>query len=71
MLFENIILDYIYEIDNVYLENMYREGEWVKKKLIYLDLNNKLILDIGLGFGFFLRSIYEELFEDCLYIVVD
>lgn len=50
---------------------MHREGEWAKKKLIHLDLNNKLILDIGSGLGFFLRSIYEELPEDCLYIAVD
>ena len=47
------------------------EKEWAKKKLIHLDLNNKLILDIGSGLGFFLRSIYEELPEDCLYIAVD
>ncbi len=70
-LLEDTISDYIYETDNAYLENMHREGEWAKKKLIELDLNNKLILDIGSGLGFFLRNIYEELPEDCLYIAVD
>lgn len=68
---EDTISDYIHETDNAYLENMHREGEWAKKKLIHLDLNNKLILDIGSGLGFFLRNIYEELPEDCLYIAVD
>lgn len=68
---EDTISDYIHETDNAYLENMLKEGEWTKKKLIHLDLNNKLILDIGSGLGFFLRSIYEELPEDCLYIAVD
>ncbi|MDK7472255.1 methyltransferase domain-containing protein [Bacillus paranthracis] len=68
---EDTISDYIHETDNTYLENMLKEGEWAKKKLIHLDLNNKLILDIGSGLGFFLRSIYEELPEDCLYIAVD
>lgn len=68
---ENTISDYIHETDNAYLENMHREGQWAKKKLIHLDLNNKLILDIGSGLGFFLRNIYEELPEDCLYIAVD
>ncbi|CAM4127361.1 methyltransferase [Bacillus cereus] len=68
---EDTISDYIHETDNAYLENMLKEGEWAKKKLIHLDLNNKLILDIGSGLGFFLRSIYEELPEDCLYIAVD
>ena len=65
-----MISDYIHETDNAYLENMHREGMG-EKKLIHLDLNNKLILDIGSGLGFFLRSIYEELPEDCLYIAVD
>ncbi|MGN4627714.1 MerR family transcriptional regulator [Bacillus cereus group sp. MYBK29-1] len=68
---EDTISNYIHETDNAYLENMLKEGEWAKKKLIHLDLNNKLILDIGSGLGFFLRSIYEELPEDCLYIAVD
>ncbi|WP_242299778.1 methyltransferase domain-containing protein [Bacillus cereus group sp. BfR-BA-01448] len=70
-LLEDTISNYIHETDNAYLENMLKEGEWAKKKLIHLDLNNKLILDIGSGLGFFLRSIYEELPEDCLYIAVD
>ncbi|MDA1674037.1 MerR family DNA-binding protein, partial [Bacillus cereus] len=70
-LLEDTISDYIHETDNTYLENMHREGEWAKKKLLRLDLNNKLILDIGSGLGFFLRNIYEELPEDCLYIAVD
>lgn len=68
---EDTISDYIHETDNAYLENMHREGQWAKKKLIHLDLNNKLILDIGSGLGFFLRNIYEELPKDCLYIAVD
>ncbi|ADK05271.1 TPA: methyltransferase domain-containing protein [Bacillus anthracis] len=70
-LLEDTISNYIHETDNAYLENMLKEGEWAKKKLIHLDLNNKLILDIGSGLGFFLRSIYEGLPEDCLYIAVD
>ena len=48
-----MISDYIHETDNAYLENMHREGNGRKKKLIHLDLNNKLILDIGSGLGFF------------------
>ncbi|HFU7086176.1 TPA: methyltransferase domain-containing protein [Bacillus cereus] len=71
MSLEDTISDYIHKTDNAYLENMHREGEWAKKKLLHLDLNNKLILDIGSGLGFFLRNIYEELPEDCLYIAVD
>ena len=68
---ESSISDYIHETDTAYLENMHREGEWAKKKLMQLDLNNKILLDIGSGLGFFLRNIYEELPEDCLFIAVD
>ncbi|EJR54845.1 hypothetical protein IIM_01785 [Bacillus cereus VD107] len=70
-LFEDSISNYIHETDIAYLENMHREGEWAKKKLMQLDLNNKILLDIGSGLGFFLRNIYEELPKDCLYIAVD
>ncbi|MED1628446.1 methyltransferase domain-containing protein [Bacillus mycoides] len=69
--FEDPISNYIHETDSSYLENVHRVGEWAKKKLKQLDLNDKVILDIGSGLGFFLRNIYEELPEDCLYIAVD
>ncbi|MFD6510459.1 methyltransferase domain-containing protein [Bacillus sp. NPDC060175] len=69
--FEDPISDYIHATDSSYLENIHRVGEWAKKKLKQLDLNDKVILDIGSGLGFFLRNIYEELPEDCLYIAVD
>ena len=42
-----------------------------EKKLMQLDLNNKILLDLGSGLRFFLRNSYEELPEDCLYIAVD
>ncbi|MGG0761703.1 methyltransferase domain-containing protein [Bacillus paramycoides] len=69
--FEDSISNYIHETDTAYLENIHREGEWAKKKLMQLDLNDKILLDIGSGLGFFVRNIYDELPEDCLYIAVD
>jgi len=68
---EDSISDYIHETDTAFLENVQRGGEWSKKKLMQLDLNEKILLDLGSGIGFFLRNIYEELPEDCLYIAVD
>ncbi|TKH97703.1 MerR family transcriptional regulator, partial [Bacillus cereus] len=68
---EDSISDYIHETDTAFLENVQRGGEWAKKKLMQLDLNEKILLDLGSGIGFFLRNIYEELPEDCLYIAVD
>ena len=69
--FEDSISDYIHETDTAFLENVQRGGEWAKKKLMQLDLNEKILLDLGSGIGFFLRNIYEELPEECLYIAVD
>ncbi|MGF9770543.1 methyltransferase domain-containing protein [Bacillus albus] len=68
---EESISDYIHNTDHTFLENIQRGGEWAKKKLLQIDLNNKVLLDLGSGLGFFLRNIYEELPEDCLYIAVD
>ncbi|QWJ08788.1 methyltransferase domain-containing protein [Bacillus mycoides] len=71
-LLEEYISDYINETDTTFFFGEYtkrrRMGE---KKLMQLDLNNKVLLDLGSGLGFFLRNIYEELPEDCLYIAVD
>ena len=63
---EDSISDYIHETDTAFLENVQRGGEWAKKKLM-----QKILLDLGSGIGFFLRNIYEELPEECLYIAVD
>lgn len=68
---EDSISDYIHETDTAFLENVQRGGEWSKKKLMQLDLNEKILLDLGSGIGFFLRNIYEELPQECLYIAVD
>ncbi len=68
---DDTISDYIHETDTAFLENIQKGGEWAKKKLMQLDLNNKILLDLGSGLGFFLRNSYEELPEDCLYIAVD
>lgn len=68
---ELIIKDYIQETDPVYLEILHKSREWTKKKLLQLDLNNKVLLELGTGFGFFLRYIFQELPEKCVYISVD
>lgn len=68
---EEYILEYIHETDPAYLENIFKGGEWSKRKLEQLDLSGKVLLELGSGVGFFLRNIYTELPEDCLYIAVD
>jgi DNA-binding transcriptional MerR regulator/ubiquinone/menaquinone biosynthesis C-methylase UbiE len=68
---KNNITEYIQETDLMYLENINKGLHWSKRKLAQVDLHNKVILELGSGVGFFLRNIYQELPEDCLYIAVD
>jgi DNA-binding transcriptional MerR regulator/ubiquinone/menaquinone biosynthesis C-methylase UbiE len=63
--------DYIQLTDLAYLENMNVGLQWSKRKLEQLDLHKKVILELGSGIGFFLRNIYMDLPEDCLYVAVD
>lgn len=65
------ISEYINETDVEYLESLYKGLDWGSKRLSSTTLENKVILELGSGTGFFLRNIYEQLPESCLYIAVD
>jgi DNA-binding transcriptional MerR regulator/SAM-dependent methyltransferase len=67
----NNIPEYIQETDPIYLENMNKGLHWSKRKLGQIDLHKKVILELGSGVGFFLRNMYQDLPNDCLYIAVD
>lgn len=67
----DFISDYINETDAAYLDNIYKSLEWGIKRLGTNELLNKVLLELGSGSGFFLRSIYNQLPENCLYIAVD
>ncbi|MEH7438680.1 methyltransferase domain-containing protein [Neobacillus drentensis] len=67
----NNIPEYIQETDPLYLENMNKGLHWSKRKLGQIDLHKKVILELGSGVGFFLRNMYQDLPDDCLYIAVD
>lgn len=67
----NYLAEYINLTDELYLEKLHKSLEWGRRKLASSYLNGKVLLELGSGIGFFLRNVYGELPEDCLYIAVD
>ncbi len=68
---EDHIEKYIKTTHPDFMDKSYNSMEWLKKELINEDLENKVILEPGTGYGYFLRQIYNELPESSYYICVD
>jgi DNA-binding transcriptional MerR regulator/uncharacterized protein YbaR (Trm112 family) len=67
----NYLSEYISETDPGYLHNVYKGMEWGAKRLCSGELQDKILMELGSGSGFFLRNAYSHLPENCLYIAVD
>lgn len=65
------LFDYINSVDPIFLNNIYKSLNWHGYNLAQSDFTHKTVLDLGVGLGFFLRSIYDKLDENTVYIVVD
>ncbi|CCQ95427.1 putative transcriptional regulator, MerR family [[Clostridium] ultunense Esp] len=65
------IEDYINLTNVEYLENIYTSLEWMYKKIDFTSFNEKIIMELGSGAGFFLRHIYNDLPRDCVYLAID
>lgn len=65
------IAEYISDTNKDYLDKVYNSMEWLYKKTDLLSFENKVILELGSGMGFFLRNIYKQLPDSSVYIAVD
>lgn len=65
------ISEYINNIDYGYIENLSESIGWFKKQAYFKKIQNKIILDLGSGMGLTLRSFYDRIEENSVYIAVD
>ncbi len=65
------ISDYIENTDQSYLESIHETLEWVNKKIEFESFTDKVFMELGVGWGVFLRNIHNRLPDDSLYIAVD
>lgn len=63
--------NYIKDTSPKYLDNVYKNLEWMKSKIEVRNLKGKIILELGSGIGFFLRNFYTDIDDDTVYIAVD
>jgi DNA-binding transcriptional MerR regulator/ubiquinone/menaquinone biosynthesis C-methylase UbiE len=70
-LFAENVGKYIQATDSGYLDNLHKGLQQGSRKIAELDLHQKVLLELGTGAGYLLRSIFQQLPEDCLYIAVD
>ena len=62
---------YIQTTDSKHIDESYNSIEWLKNELLEQDLKNKIIMEPGSGFGYFLRHVYGDLPDSSYYICVD
>ena len=65
------VTDYIKQTDSEFMDHSYQSLEWLKNKINFSNLKNKVILEPGSGYGLLLRNIYDQLSSDITYICVE
>jgi len=68
---EEFFDDYLQSTNADYLGTIVYGLDWMQRQLNQYDLQNKVILEPGSGFGFLLRQIYQKLPASSVYICVD
>ena len=66
-----LLFKYIDSTDSVFLDKVYKSLNWYEYNTKKNDFAGKVVLDLGVGFGFFLRAVFDKLAEDTLYIAID
>lgn len=65
------VTDYIKQTDSEFMDQSYQSLEWLKNRIDYSDLKDKVILEPGSGYGLLLRNIYDQLPKNTTYICVE
>lgn len=68
---ETFIYDYVTETDAQYIDAIYKGQEWGHRRMDASWFQDKIILDLGSGSGFFLRNSLKFIGDDALYFAVD
>ncbi|RAK05359.1 DNA-binding transcriptional MerR regulator [Halanaerobium saccharolyticum] len=65
------VTEYINETNAEFMDQSYQSLDWLKNRINYAGLKNKVILEPGSGYGFLLRNIYDQLPSDTTYICIE
>lgn len=65
------IEEYIKETESDFIDESYQSLDWLKEEFIKEDLDNKIILEPGSGYGHFLRQVYDVIPETSIYVCID
>jgi len=68
---DGFFFQYLQEIDREYIDHLVKDIRWLKNKFAKVRKPGQTFLDIGVGYGAFLRNIYPDLMGDSIYISVD
>ncbi len=65
------VTDYIQQTDSEFMDHSYQSLEWLKNRINFSELKNKVLLEPGSGYGLLIRNIYDQLPSDTTYICVE
>jgi len=63
--------DYVEKTDTEHFQIIYSIMDWVEHQMDFKSLENKLMLELGSGFGIFIRLIYNKLPKTTTVVCVD